>query len=262
MRRLSFELSFLRQSYICAPALSAGQVDGIKFRSGPFPCDRNSLLFAPRIPRGYISRRETERRLRDRPGPGENFGRRWSRIGFRRRDTNARYKGIPSGAINFTIATRSLLSPACVAYIKAPLETLSIEKRYTRRGGRGWNKKVSCNSVIISFSIGICVRALRAFHEEWRSMNVDAINERGSFHFRYTWRRYDPSLMGGIDKRGMTRDWVIDQCHRHARIPSGFLATTLLEVRIEKNHSICFERRYLCVWGIAQWELQVAIITL
>lgn len=33
-----------------------------------------------------------------------------------------------------------------------------------------------------------------------------------------------PVLMSAIDKRGMTKDWVIDQCHRHARIPGSFFS--------------------------------------
>lgn len=71
MRCMSFELSFLRQSYICAPALSAGQVDGIKFHSGPFPRDRNFLLFPPQIPRGYISR--CEQNVANHPVPAKTL---------------------------------------------------------------------------------------------------------------------------------------------------------------------------------------------
>lgn len=47
MRRMSFELSFLRQSYICTPALSTGQVDGIKFRSARLPRSPSSLTLLP-----------------------------------------------------------------------------------------------------------------------------------------------------------------------------------------------------------------------
>jgi len=191
MRRMSFELSFLRQSYICAPALSAGQVDGIKFRSGP---DRNFLLFPRQIPRGYISWCEqsvTNRRAW--PRRKLRTCQRWSRIDFRR-CIRTRYKGY--WAARSTLQLR--LDPFYrlpVSLILKHLSKCSLSKNDIREKKMKW-KKVSRNLVIISFPIDICVHALRSVREEWRSMNVDAINERESFHFWYTWRRYDPWLDG------------------------------------------------------------------
>lgn len=201
MRRMSSELSFLRQSYICAPALSAGQVDGIKFRS------RESDETFPLIPPFYRLSRSRENRIyflhrtgQLREWSGRKISHSLARIvrhEFLAR--NQRDKEIPNGVIDFAIAFRSLYRPAAdasrrVARIKVPCGNglyICIEKRYIR--------KHPCNFVTLSFPRDIsCVRihAAPAFHvrEEWRSMSeqlTDADLFIFSIHLTEIWSRFD-----------------------------------------------------------------------
>lgn len=99
---------------------------------GPFPPDRNFLLFSPaNSARIYISRCERSETLRNarrrrklwpRDGRESAFGAAYEHD---IRDTDA----VRDQLYNCD-SLRSLLSPARVAYIKVFLEALSIEKRY------------------------------------------------------------------------------------------------------------------------------------
>lgn len=166
---MSFELSFLRQSYICAPALSAGQVDGIKFRSGPFPPDRNFLPFPPQISRGYIS--QCEQSVANRSASVKTFGSAAMNRDAFRRCIRTRYKG------NWVArSTLQLLDPFYRPPVSLILKYISKCSLSKNDIWKKWNKKkVSRNFVIISFPIDICVRALRAVAKNdgaWMSMQL------------------------------------------------------------------------------------------